>query len=145
MDSNCLIFEERGIAYKLLTAFSLRKNGNELLQENEGSGPLKIFYGVRTFCMVMIILDHRFATYTAGPMINTDFLEKVPSKPTNHQVLIFNLQEYRSTHFFIISHGDLFVDSFFTFSGLLVAYGVLRQFEKRFVNPGVIILLRYIR
>lgn len=71
------LLQDESIACKLLTAFSARKNGSELLQENEGSGPLKIFYGVRTFCMMMIIVDHRFATYTAGPMINLEFLEGV--------------------------------------------------------------------
>lgn len=46
---------------------------------------------------------------------------------------------------FMAFHSDVFVDSFFTFSGLLVAYGVLKQYEKRFVNPVVVVILRYIR
>ncbi|CAH2019014.1 unnamed protein product [Acanthoscelides obtectus] len=53
--------------------------------------------------------------------------------------------QYRSSVACVLFHGDLFVDSFFLLSGLLVVYVLLNQFEKRRVNPGFIVLLRYIR
>lgn len=57
------------------------------------------------------------------------------------------LQEYRGIPptKWLLYHGDIIVDTFFTLSGILVAYGVLKQYEKRFVNPLIVVVLRYIR
>lgn len=72
-----LLLLQESIVTSLLTSFSVKRNGYDLFKDNESSGPLTIFYGMRTFCMMMIVFDHRLATITAGPIINTDFLEKV--------------------------------------------------------------------
>lgn len=74
-------------------------------------------------------MDHRFGTFITGPIMNYDFIEK----------------EYRSVATWFIFHGDLFVDTFFLLSGILVAYALLGQFDKKFMHPGFIIFMRYIR
>ncbi|CAH0550692.1 unnamed protein product [Brassicogethes aeneus] len=114
---------------KLGLAFCVRKNFQKLFT-SEGSNPaLNILYGMRVFCICMIIIDHRFGTHLSSGVLNFDLVE----------------QQYRAAFGTIFFHGDLFVDSFFILSGLLVTYSLLCQFEKRFLNPGFIIFMRYIR
>lgn len=46
----------------------------------------------------------------------------------------------------LLYNGDLFVDSFFVLSGLLVTYTLLVIFEKHGkIPPHIVILARYIR
>ncbi|XP_060529412.1 nose resistant to fluoxetine protein 6-like [Cylas formicarius] len=115
---------------KLILAFSARRNFLEMSHTENSNPALNILYGLRTFSIMVVILDHRFGTFTSSALINFDFVE--------HQ--------YRAAYYAaMLFHGDLFVDSFFLLSGLLVAYGLLSQYNKRIINPGFIIFLRYIR
>ncbi|KAL3287100.1 hypothetical protein HHI36_001584 [Cryptolaemus montrouzieri] len=114
---------------KMLLAFSVKKNFVDLTKIDERNNALKILYGIKTFSILLIIMDHRFGTTVSSAIFNFDFVER----------------QYRSPFACFIFHGDLFVDTFFMFSGLLVTYGLLGQFEKRNINPGFIIILRYIR
>ncbi|CAH1982992.1 unnamed protein product [Acanthoscelides obtectus] len=114
---------------KLLMAFSARENFHELNKTEDSNPALGILYGMRTICILAIIMDHRFGTFISAAILNFDYLES----------------QYRSSVACVLFHGDLFVDSFFLLSGLLVVYVLLNQFEKRRVNPGFIVLLRYIR
>lgn len=63
--------------YKLCIAFSVRRNFLDLPKAEESNPALHILYGTRTFCILMIIMDHRFGTYLSGPLINFDYIEKV--------------------------------------------------------------------
>lgn len=110
-------------------AFSIPENFADLSRSETGRPELSIFYGIRTFCIMMIIMDHRFGTYLSGPLNNFDFVEK----------------EYRRISSWFIFHGDLFVDTFFILSGMLVSYGLSSQLEKRKINPGFLIFARYVR
>lgn len=114
---------------KMTLAFSVRKNFLDLTKVDEKNKALKILYGIKTLAICFIIMDHRFGTFTSSAILNFDFVER----------------QYRSPLACFIFHGDLFVDTFFIFSGLLVTYGLLSQFEKRKVSPIFIIVLRYIR
>lgn len=66
--------------YKLCMAFSMRRNFLDLPKAEESNPALRILYGTRTFCILMIIMDHRFGTYLSGPMFNFDYIEKVTEK-----------------------------------------------------------------
>ncbi|KAG5894540.1 hypothetical protein JTB14_026828 [Gonioctena quinquepunctata] len=114
---------------KFIMAFSARENFNELNTADNSNPALAILYGVRTICILAIIMDHRFGTFISSAILNFDYLEL----------------QYRSSVACFLFHGDLFVDTFFLLSGLLVVYGLLRQFDKRIMNPVLIIVLRYIR
>ncbi|XP_044746794.1 nose resistant to fluoxetine protein 6-like [Coccinella septempunctata] len=114
---------------KMILAFSVKKNFLDLTKIDERNNALKILYGIKTFSILLIIMDHRFGTFVSSAIFNFDYVER----------------QYRSPFACFIFHGDLFVDTFFMFSGLLVAYGLLGQFEKRKVNAGFLIILRYIR
>lgn len=61
-------------------AFSVRRNFLDLPKAEESNPALRILYGTRTFCILMIIMDHRFGTYLSQPMINFDYIEKVGGK-----------------------------------------------------------------
>lgn len=120
---------EKALYNRLGLVFSIRKNFMDLSKAEESNSALSILYGMKTISIIVIIMDHRFGTFLTGPIINYDYIE----------------QQYRSHHAAFLFHGDLFVDSFFVLSGLLVTYMLLVQFDKRVVNPLFIIFLRYIR
>lgn len=65
------------LAFKLILAFSARKNFNELTRADDSNPALSLLYGMRTIAIFMIIMDHRFGTYISGPSLNYDFIEEV--------------------------------------------------------------------
>ncbi|XP_050305994.1 nose resistant to fluoxetine protein 6-like [Anthonomus grandis grandis] len=113
----------------LLISFSIKKNYPKLARTEDSNPALRVLYGMRVFCICMIITDHRFGTFLSNAILNFNTVE----------------EQYRSFFGTLFFHGDLFVDSFFILSGLLVTYCLLVQFEKKFLNPAFIILMRYIR
>ncbi|KAJ8954784.1 hypothetical protein NQ318_014895 [Aromia moschata] len=117
------------LSSKLIMAFSARENFLDLTRADESNPSLSILYGVRTIAILAIIMDHRFGTFISSALLNFNYVEL----------------QYRSSIACLLFHGDLFVDTFFVLSGLLVVYSLLNQFDKRRMNPGFIILLRYIR
>ncbi|KAF7280195.1 hypothetical protein GWI33_006300 [Rhynchophorus ferrugineus] len=114
---------------RLLVSFSIKKNYPKLSKSEDSNPALRVLYGMRVICICMIITDHRFGTFLSNAIMNFNEVE----------------EQYRSTFGTLFFHGDLFVDSFFILSGILVTYCLLVQFEKRILNPGFIILMRYIR
>lgn len=62
---------------KLCLAFSVRKNFKDLPKADESNPALSVLYGLKTVSIFMIIMDHRFGTFLSGPIINTDYIERV--------------------------------------------------------------------
>jgi hypothetical protein len=62
---------------RLFLTFSARKNFNDLTRIDESNGAMNILYGIRTICIFCIIVDHRFGTFVAAPLLNFDYVEKV--------------------------------------------------------------------
>ncbi|XP_072379672.1 nose resistant to fluoxetine protein 6-like [Diabrotica undecimpunctata] len=116
--------------YKFLQAFSVKRNIKDLSKIEATEKPLRIFYGMKAFSLIMILAGHRSALFTAAPQITLDYVEEL----------------YRTLWAAIIFHGDLFVDTFFLISGLLVTYGVLNNLNsgKKF-NPIFLVISRYLR
>ncbi|KAJ8925873.1 hypothetical protein NQ315_009725, partial [Exocentrus adspersus] len=114
---------------RLFLAFSAKQNFPDLNKCESSNKSLSILYGVKTFGMFMIILVHRFGTFVGGTVSNFDYVE----------------ESYRNALVSYLFRGDLFVDTFFVISGLLATYNLLNAFEKRIVNPGFIIFMRYLR
>ncbi|XP_050500943.1 nose resistant to fluoxetine protein 6-like [Diabrotica virgifera virgifera] len=113
----------------LFLTFSIKKNLKKLPHADDSNPALTILYGMRVICILMIITDHRFGTHLSSAVLNFELVE----------------EQYRSPVGTIFFHGDVFVDSFFILSGLLVTYCLLVQYDKRFINPGLIVFMRYIR
>ncbi|XP_022913044.1 nose resistant to fluoxetine protein 6-like [Onthophagus taurus] len=120
---------QKNVLHRIIMGFSARRNFLEMTKAEDSNKALKSLYGLRTTSIFMIIMGHRFGTFTSGPVINFDYIET----------------QYRSLAGWFIFHGDLFVDTFFIISGILVTYGLISQYEKRFINPGFVIFLRYMR
>ncbi|KAH1014684.1 hypothetical protein HUJ05_012526 [Dendroctonus ponderosae] len=120
---------ERSPLRSLLISFSIKKNFPKLGRGEESNPALRVLYGMRVFCICMIITDHRFGTFLSSGILNFNTVE----------------EQYRSFFGTLFFHGDLFVDSFFILSGLLVTYCLLVQWEKKFLNPAYVIILRYMR
>ncbi|CAH0550691.1 unnamed protein product [Brassicogethes aeneus] len=120
---------KKSLSYRLMITFSARKNFNDLSKSDESNPALTILYGLRAVSILMIITAHRFGTYVSSALLNFDYIET----------------QYRSLLTTILFHGDLFVDTFFILSGILVVYTLLNQFEKKIMNPGFMILIRYVR
>ncbi|GLV42223.1 uncharacterized protein CBL_03809 [Carabus blaptoides fortunei] len=117
------------LSKRLLLCFSAVRNFADLPRRDDSNPALGILYGMRTLCICMIIIDHRCGTFITGPIFNREFVE----------------EHYRSFASLFIFHGDLFVDSFFVLSGLLVTYSLLVSFEKRITSPILIVFNRYVR
>ncbi|XP_019870876.2 nose resistant to fluoxetine protein 6 [Aethina tumida] len=120
---------KKSLLYRLSMTFSARQNFNDLSKHDESNPALSILYGLRSVSILMIITAHRFGTYVSSALLNFDYIET----------------QYRSLLTTILFHGDLFVDTFFILSGILVVYTLLNQFEKKIMNPGFMILVRYVR
>lgn len=59
-------------------AFSARKNFSDLNKlEGGGDRALSILYGIKTFSIFMIIIDHRFALFIGSIVSNVDYIEEV--------------------------------------------------------------------
>ncbi|XP_044728552.1 nose resistant to fluoxetine protein 6-like [Chrysoperla carnea] len=84
---------------------------------------------MKVFCISFIIVDHLIGTAGSGMVKNVRYVEEF----------------YRSLGGIFFFHGDVFVDTFFMISGLLVTYCLLVQFQKKFLNPLLLVFLRYIR
>ncbi|CAH1982994.1 unnamed protein product [Acanthoscelides obtectus] len=121
--------KEGAQASKLFLSFSIQRNFKKLPRADGSNKALSILYGIRVFCICMIIMDHRFGTHLSSAVLNFDMVE----------------EQYRSSVGTLFFHGDLFVDSFFVLSGLLVTYSLLVQYDKKITNPAIIIFLRYMR
>ncbi|CAG7818380.1 unnamed protein product [Allacma fusca] len=121
-----------GIAKQSLLAFSFVKNTKALLSSAPGQDTMTCFYGLRFLSMAWIILMHTnsmFSDYVTWNMVDIQLMYK-----QNWSTLI-------------IKNGLVSVDTFFTMSGLLVTYNLLKSLEKskgRF-NLGLHYLHRYLR
>uniref|UniRef100_A0A6P7FQC7 Nose resistant to fluoxetine protein 6-like n=1 Tax=Diabrotica virgifera virgifera TaxID=50390 RepID=A0A6P7FQC7_DIAVI len=108
----------------------MKRNIRDLSKIEATEKPLRIFYGMKAFSLIMILTGHRSALFTAAPQITLDYVEEL----------------YRTLWAAIIFHADLFVDTFFLISGLLVTYGLLNNLNtgKKF-NPVFMVVARYLR
>ncbi|KAL1514039.1 hypothetical protein ABEB36_003363 [Hypothenemus hampei] len=121
--------KKKTLTEKMILSFSARANFTEMAHKETTNSDLNILYGLRTISILVIIMDHRFGTFTSSALVNFNYVER----------------QYRAPFACVVFHGDLLVDTFFLLSGLLVAYGLLSQFDKKMVNPAFIIFMRYIR
>lgn len=58
-------------------AFSARKNFSDLNKLEGSDRALSILYGIKTFSIFMIIIDHRFALFIGSIVSNVDYIEEV--------------------------------------------------------------------
>ncbi|GLV35421.1 uncharacterized protein CBL_01429 [Carabus blaptoides fortunei] len=117
-------------AHIILTAFSVRTNGEKLLAISHNPDQLPSLHGIRFLSMMWVLCGHRFGTGLNEPNINLIYFGKWKLNAWNMYVL----------------NATVSVDTFFFLSGFLVAYGFLLSKAKG-VRFNVIIywIHRYIR
>lgn len=125
---------ETGFVSRVLLSFSAYSNAVKILSTNQGTGSLGAVNGIRFLSMAWVILGHTLV-----------FPLEFSSNGMSYGI--------RSTmdkwSFIAMANATFSVDSFFTLSGLLVAYLSLREIEKvggaRSFNWGMFYFHRYWR
>ncbi|KAK9736786.1 Nose resistant-to-fluoxetine protein, N-terminal domain [Popillia japonica] len=112
-----------------LLVFSAYQNFISLAKHDDTNPALTPLYGLRTISIFMIVVGHKFALYASASVLNFDYIE----------------EQYRSTMAKLGLRTDLYVDSFFVLSGLLLTYSVMVQYKKKIIHPKFLIFLRYMR
>ncbi|OWF35674.1 O-acyltransferase like protein-like [Mizuhopecten yessoensis] len=102
-----------GLLVKLFLSFSVWTNGKKLLNTDQG-GALGAVNGIRFLSMTWVILGHTYSFSFEYVLNIIPFFSDIPSRWT----------------FMVIINGVLSVDTFFTMSGLLVAYVFLKEMKK---------------
>ncbi|GFR87889.1 nose resistant to fluoxetine protein 6-like [Elysia marginata] len=105
----------RGKLVKALLAFSVYTNGSKVLNTSQPPGAISCIHGIRFLSMTWVILGHLFAF---GIQDIDNLASEVP-------ILLSRWT------FDAIANAFVSVDSFFTLSGLLVAYVTVTEMKKR--------------
>ncbi|OWF41722.1 nose resistant to fluoxetine protein 6-like [Mizuhopecten yessoensis] len=104
-----------GMLGQALLAFSIYSNACKILNTHQGSGSITCMNGVRFLSMSWVLLGHSFA-FGLGMGDNLlTFLPEMVKTWTAHVIL----------------NALVSVDSFFTISGLLLSYLVLKEMKKK--------------
>ncbi|XP_060066014.1 nose resistant to fluoxetine protein 6-like [Ylistrum balloti] len=107
--------ETPGMLVKVLMAFSMYSNARKILNTHQGPGSITCINGVRFLSMSWVLLGHTFA-FGIGVADNLlTFLPAFMKRWTAHVIL----------------NALVSVDSFFTISGLLLSYLVLKEMKKK--------------
>lgn len=102
---------------EFITAFSIIKNLNTILQTKQPASAITSLHGIRVLSMFWVILAHTYYWV----IITGDFLN--PLIAVNNVTHRFSIQP--------IVNGFFSVDSFFFLSGTLVSYLTLREMERK--------------
>ncbi|XP_076440369.1 nose resistant to fluoxetine protein 6-like [Babylonia areolata] len=112
MDSEGLKIGTMG---RVLLAFSVYTNGKKILHASHSPGSITCIHGIRFISMTWVILGHTF----------------VFSLTTAENYLTYMTENLGHWTFQAIIGAPASVDTFFSLSGLLVAYLILKEMEKR--------------
>ncbi|XP_071119326.1 nose resistant to fluoxetine protein 6-like [Haliotis cracherodii] len=103
-----------GVAPQMLLSFSVYSNTVKLLSVTQPPGSISCIHGIRFFSMTWVILGHSLAFAMSAAQNMADY----SARATKHWT------------FQAISNATVSVDSFFTLSGLLVSYLVLKELSR---------------
>ncbi|XP_033763776.1 O-acyltransferase like protein-like [Pecten maximus] len=106
----------KGLCSKLLLSFSAWSNGRKLLNAEQAGGSMGAINGIRFFSMSWVILGHTYIfLLLQQAMVNAyPFAKRMLERRT----------------FMVITNGLLSVDTFFTLSGLLLAYVFMKEMKR---------------
>ncbi|XP_076092954.1 nose resistant to fluoxetine protein 6-like isoform X1 [Mytilus galloprovincialis] len=100
---------------KILLSFSVYTNGAKILSTNQSAGSLTSVNGIRFISMSWVILGHTYA-----------FLS-----PLADNQLPFTILMFKRWTFGAILNALVSVDTFFTLSGLLLTYLIMKEMKKK--------------
>ncbi|XP_008552670.1 nose resistant to fluoxetine protein 6 [Microplitis demolitor] len=114
----------------LFLCFSARRNFKSISKITYNHAGLDSIHLFRSVFMIMVIFGHRLMQYYTNPTMNSNYLEFTYTLPIS--ILLYN--------------GPIIVESFFAFGGLLLAYYLLIELDKKGrINFSMAILIRYLR
>ncbi|XP_069112030.1 nose resistant to fluoxetine protein 6-like isoform X2 [Argopecten irradians] len=105
-----------GLCSKLLLSFSVWSNGKKLLSAEQSGGSMGAINGIRFFSMTWVILGHTYIFL----LMQQEMTNMIP----------FAVRMLRRRTFMVITNGLLSVDTFFTLSGLLLAYVFMKEMKR---------------
>ncbi|XP_044728551.1 nose resistant to fluoxetine protein 6-like, partial [Chrysoperla carnea] len=113
----------------IIRSFSLSHTIYDDLLKIDDSN-LKYLHGIKVFALTWVIFGHCAGFTHAGVVYDYSYSENV----------------YSYLYNYLFMRGDLWVDTFFILSGLLLSYTLLKQYSKtKKLNLILIIILRYFR
>ncbi|XP_046733955.1 nose resistant to fluoxetine protein 6-like [Diprion similis] len=113
-----------------ILCFSARRNLRSIFSTGSFHPGLDCINCIRFFFMTCVIFGHRLMQYFGHPLVEATYLEKAYTIPSS--MILFN--------------GPIIVDGFFSVGGLLLAYGVLRELDRRKrLNFIALMLIRFLR
>ncbi|CAG7819245.1 unnamed protein product, partial [Allacma fusca] len=121
----------QGLPVRMLLAFSFYTNTQKFLSTKAGSGNLGCLHGLRFLSLAWVVLCHTFSMLRMQITWNI-----VDSKAM-----------YKDWSLYPILNGTPSVDTFFTLSGTLVAYNLLKELDKKKgrLNYILFVVHRYLR
>ncbi|XP_069119737.1 nose resistant to fluoxetine protein 6-like [Argopecten irradians] len=107
--------KDQGTLVKVLMSFSVMSNGERILSTAQAQGSLTALNGMRFLSITWVILGHCFNIAQTSPSINP---------------VSFGNKVYHMWTFQAIANALVSVDTFFTMSGLLLAYLFMKDIKK---------------
>ncbi|CAC5410947.1 unnamed protein product [Mytilus coruscus] len=104
-----------GLLGKLLLSFSIYTNGAKILSTDQSAGSLNAVNGIRFISMSWVILGHTYGIST----------------PISDNMLPFTILMYKRWSFGAILNALVSVDTFFTLSGLLLTYLIMKELKRK--------------
>ncbi|XP_069119723.1 nose resistant to fluoxetine protein 6-like [Argopecten irradians] len=107
--------KDQGTLVKVLMSFSVMSNGERILSTAQAQGSLTALNGMRFLSISWVIIGHCFLFGLISPTIN----------PLRYSDKVYHLWTFQA-----IANAFVSVDTFFTMSGLLLAYLFMKDIKK---------------
>ncbi|XP_063422394.1 nose resistant to fluoxetine protein 6-like isoform X2 [Mytilus trossulus] len=104
-----------GLLGKLLLSFSIYTNGAKILRTDQSAGSLNAVNGIRFISMSWVILGHTYGIFS----------------PISDNQLPFTILMFKRWTFGAVLNALVSVDTFFTLSGLLLTYLIMKEMKKK--------------
>ncbi|XP_069696138.1 nose resistant to fluoxetine protein 6-like [Periplaneta americana] len=105
----------QGQLQRVIMAFSIRKNLDELLAELPAEGDINCIYGIRAICTIALYLAHKVITLALSPYSNRVTLTEVSNESWGT----------------IFRASLVYTDSFLLLSGVLTSFNLSKELERK--------------
>ncbi|XP_046395284.1 nose resistant to fluoxetine protein 6-like [Ischnura elegans] len=109
-----LYWDRKGWAWKVTNSFSLRRNCTQLMSTSAPADDIKCIHGIRFLNAIALLLCHKSMSLLYNPFVNRTAMTEALS--------------YRWT--VIARTAIIYTDSFIMVSGILAAYGFIKDLDK---------------
>ncbi|XP_015511176.1 uncharacterized protein LOC107217967 [Neodiprion lecontei] len=111
-----LTFDRPGsYSERIIMAFSLRRTTTLLLQDSQSRNDIRCIHGIRTLATILLYVAHKLIPMSRIPFANRISLTEVANNPISS----------------ILRVSLVYTDSFLLLSGVLTAYNMAKEYNKR--------------